>query len=107
PERRLGPAAVAAVGALAAFTAWAYLSLLWAEDSGLALTGANRSLLYLVVFVVVLRRRWRGPDALAALLCWSLATVIVGLVALLRAGDATHGGAFLFGRFSSPVEYAN
>jgi O-Antigen ligase len=107
PERPLGTAATWAVAALAAYTAWAFLSLLWAEDRGLALTGANRTLLYLAVFAVVLRRRWQGLDALTTLLCSSAITVAAGCVVLVRAHDAAHDGAFLFGRFSSPVAYAN
>ena len=105
PERELSRASALAVGGFAAFAAWAYLSILWAGDRGLALTGADRALVYLVVLVVVLRRRWHGLDALTALVLWSLVTVIAGLVVLLRASDTS--SPFLFGRFSSPVEYAN
>src|SRR5581483_2495695 len=34
-------------------------------------------------------------------------TVAAGCVVLVQARDVAHDGAFLFGRFSSPVAYAN
>ncbi|MET0602163.1 MAG: polymerase, partial [Baekduia sp.] len=38
--------------ALGAFTAWSFLSLAWADDGGAALEGADRTLLYLVAFLL-------------------------------------------------------
>src|SRR4051794_4681043 len=45
------PVTVAAV-ALTAFTAWSYASIAWAGDPGVALEGANRTLLYLATFLL-------------------------------------------------------
>ncbi len=107
PERALGRVASIIAWAFAAFTAWTFLSILWAGDRGLALTGANRTLVYLVTFVVVARRRWSGFDALGAILAWATATTALGYLALLRADNSEGSLSFLAGRFSSPVQYAN
>jgi O-Antigen ligase len=108
PQRRLGGWTIAALGGLAAYVAWAYLSIAWAGDRGIALTGANRALLYLIVFFVCARRRWRGLDAFVLLLGWATITVVSGSVALGRAADAADPlGSFFGGRMSSPVNYAN
>lgn len=108
PQRRLGNWTLAALAALAAYVVWAYLSILWAGDQGIALTGANRALLYLIVFFVCIRRRWRGLDAFVLVLAWGTITVISGCVALGRATGATNPlDDFYGGRLSSPVDYAN
>jgi hypothetical protein len=107
PQRSLDRGSTIALAALSAFTAWAFMSILWAGDRGLALTGANRSLVYVVLFVVVARRRWRGLAALVALVAWSVITTAFGVAELARADDVNPAGAFIAGRFSSPVQYAN
>ncbi len=49
---RLPRALVCALGFLAAYVAWSYLSILWAGSPGDALEGSNRALLYLIVFAL-------------------------------------------------------
>ncbi len=49
-----------ALGALAAYTALSYLSILWAAVPGEAWEGANRTLLYLLVFALFACWRQRG-----------------------------------------------
>ena len=51
----LGPAGLALL-LLAALTAWLFLSILWAQDPAAAWEGANRALLYTLVFA--LPARW-------------------------------------------------
>src|SRR3954467_7791534 len=41
-----------ALGLFACFTLWAYASILWASQAGGAWDGANRDLLYLIVFAL-------------------------------------------------------
>src|ERR1044072_1027026 len=57
PPRRLGRAQIAALGLLAAFAAWSYLSILWADQQGLAWEGANRSALYALGLALAARER--------------------------------------------------
>lgn len=107
-RRRLGTWAAVALGGFAAYTVWAYLSIAWAGDRGLALTGANRTLVYLIVFFVAATRRWRGIDAMLLASCWSLVTLIVGVVSLLHANGLTHPEAdFGGGRLTVPIDYPN
>jgi O-Antigen ligase len=108
PTRAFGTWTGVAFAALAAYVGWAFLSIVWAGDRGIALVGANRTLLYLILFAVVAARAWRGHDAFILLLGWALATVIAGSVTLIRVAEATHpAGFFLAGRLSTPVDYAN
>src|SRR5487761_2407485 len=62
-----------ALGCLAAFTALSYLSILWAGVPGDAWEGANRTLLYLLVFALF--AAWRQHPLSAAILLgsWTLA----------------------------------
>src|ERR1700754_1263453 len=50
--RALGGPVRLAASLLAAYTAWRFLSILWAHDQGIALEGADRTLLYLAVFLL-------------------------------------------------------
>ncbi len=100
-----------AVGCLAAYTALSFLSILWAGVPGDAWEGANRTLLYLLVFALFACWAQTGPTA-ALLLCgWVLAMVGVGLFVLLHI-DAAAGAARLIallpgGRLVYPAGYVN
>ncbi|MGA2164234.1 MAG: O-antigen ligase family protein, partial [Solirubrobacteraceae bacterium] len=100
-----------AVGALAAYTALSFLSILWAGVPGDAWEGANRTLLYLLVFALFACWAQTGVTA-ALLLCgWVLAMVGVGLFVLLHI-DAASGATRLIallpgGRLVYPAGYVN
>ncbi len=100
-----------AVGCLAAYTALSFLSILWAGVPGDAWEGANRTLLYLLVFALFACWAQTGVTA-ALLLCgWVLAMVGVGLFVLLHI-DAAAGAARLIvllpgGRLVYPAGYVN
>jgi hypothetical protein len=66
-----------ALAAFAAYTAFSYLSILWASGAGDAWEGANRTLLYLLVFALF--ACWRQDAVSAALL---LAIWILSMVGL-------------------------
>src|ERR1039457_559069 len=66
-----------ALGCLAAYTALSFLSILWAAVPGDAWEGANRTLLYLLVFALF--ALWRQRAASAALLVWLWTLAMVGL----------------------------
>ena len=101
------PVAIA-VAALAAYTAWSYLSITWAAQKGDAWDGANRTALYLLVFTLFAVWKPRARPAAVLLGIYVLGVATVGLVELLRASSATDPRPFfLEGRFASPAGYQN
>src|SRR5207253_2939783 len=106
--RQAVPAVRFACLALAGYTAWSYLSILWAQQQGDAWDGANRTALYAILFALF--ALWPIPGRAAAVLVggFTLAIAVVGLVNLLgAAGAADPSGYFIDGRFASPAGYAN
>jgi O-antigen ligase len=96
-----------AVGFLSGFTAWSYLSILWAEQQGDAWDGANRTLVYLGVFALFALRPWR-PGAAAVLMGGYAVGVAAILVAYLaRAASGDPGDFLIGGRFAEPAGYPN
>lgn len=99
-----------ALGCLAAYTVLSFLSILWADVPGDAWEGANRSLLYLLVFALF--ALWRGRGASATLLVgfWTLA--MIGLAAYVAVRLDTATGAsftrlFVSERLGYPSGYPN
>jgi hypothetical protein len=108
PPRRPGKRTGLAAAFFGAYTAWAYLSIIWAGDRGLALTGANRTLVYLIVFLVVLSRRWGGREAMWYAAAWAFSTAAIGLVSLGWDAYSAHPeDGFADGRLILPIDYAN
>src|SRR6202049_1821185 len=70
-----------ALGCLAAYTALSFLSILWAAVPGDAWEGANRTLLYLLVFALFACWRQRGVSGALLLGVWTLA--MIGLAAFV------------------------
>jgi hypothetical protein len=91
-----------------AFTAWSFLSILWADVKGDAWDGANRTLLYLCVFVLF---AWRpAPVRVGSVLLGTFVavTATIGTVDFLRAAEAHRAeGFFIAGRLSTPISYPN
>jgi O-antigen ligase len=97
-----------ATAALFAYAAWSYLSIGWADQKGDAWDGANRSLLYALVFALFALWRPRGRIAVGLLIAYSVSVSAVGLIELLRASGAAHPTDFFIeGRFASPAGYMN
>ena len=98
-------------GALAAFTlyvCWCYLSILWAQSQGTALEGANRALLYLLVFAVMLALPWTSESALVALLVFAIGIGVIAIVLLLHLASANDvSPLFVGGRLAAPTGYIN
>jgi hypothetical protein len=73
-----------ALGLMAAYTAWTYLSILWAGRHDAALDGANRTLLYLLI--LTLFASWplgaRAGRLLLAVL--GLGIAAIGFIELVR-----------------------
>jgi hypothetical protein len=99
---------VGAVSALGLFTAWSFASIAWADVRGDAWDGANRTLLYFIVFVLFALLPWRVEAAVVLLALFVGATAAIGLIELLRASMADNPGSYFIGtRFASPTGYQN
>ena len=96
---------------LAAYTALSYLSILWANVAGDAWEGANRTLVYLLVFALFACWRQRGPTAALLLLCWTSAMIVLAAYAALHLNAAGTDTAlmrcFPEGRLNYPSGYPN
>ena len=110
PLARLPRPTLIALGCLAAYTALSYFSIIWANSPGDAWEGADRTLLYLLVFALFALWPQRGPTAAALLLLWTLALTALGLFALLHVDAASASGLrsmLAGGRLQYPTGYPN
>jgi tetratricopeptide (TPR) repeat protein len=110
-RRRLGevPRALrVALACLALYTLLSFLSILWAQTQADAWEGANRTLLYLVVFALFALWPARGAGASLVLGAWTLAMIALAAFVLLHV-DAAKNLASLFddGRLRYPGDYEN
>jgi O-antigen ligase len=99
-----------ALACLAAYTALSFLSITWADDRGVAWEGANRTLLYLLVFALFACWRQRGATAAVLLSVWTLSIVGLALFVLLHIGGLSNAGLradLPEGRLTFPSGYAN
>ena len=107
-ERWISREAAAAIAALAAFTAWCYLSIGWSGVQDDAWDGANRTFLYLAVFTLVAVLPWRTQTMLVLLGVYAVAVASIGVVQFSRAATAEEiTDYFQFGRLASPLVYQN
>jgi len=99
-----------AVGALAGYTALSFASILWAAVPGDAWEGANRTLLYLLVFALFALWPQRGRSAALLLGAWVLAMIgLAAFVALHVDAAAARSLQLLLpeGRLLYPAGYVN
>lgn len=82
PRRRLGPAALGALGLLTAFALWIGLSLVWTESVEKTFTDFARALSYVAIFALVLISR-DGRETQRLIGAVAAAIVVVATVALL------------------------
>ncbi len=98
-----------ALGCLAAYTALSFASILWAAVPGDAWEGANRTLLYLLVFTLFALWPQRGRSAALLLGGWTLA--MIGLAAFVALHVNAEGGhltrVFDGERLAYPTGYPN
>lgn len=109
PARRpLTRPVLVALALLAAYAAWSYLSIIWADNQGTAWDGANLTVMYLVVFGLLSLWRLTGSEAAVVVGLLGLGIAAIGLGVLIRADAASDAAAyFLDGRFTDPVGYVN
>ena len=96
-----------ALGSFAAFTAWCFMSLMWADVPGDAWDGANRTLLYLIVYALFALVPWRPATAASLFGLFALATAGIGTVILVHASLGDPLSVFLGARFFEPLGYEN
>jgi O-antigen ligase/polysaccharide polymerase Wzy-like membrane protein len=105
---RLSQASAIAVGLFAAYVAWSYLSMLWAQYPGIALDGSNRALLYLLIFALLTALPWTKETVLGALLLFAGGVGVVGVVLMVRLASGANVAALFFGgRLVAPTGYIN
>ena len=105
---RISRAGLVALVAFAAYVAWSYLSITWAESPGDALTGSNRALLYLLLFASMLVLPWTVRGVLIALLTFALGIGVVAIVLLFRLATGVHVATLIIdGRLAAPTGYFN
>jgi tetratricopeptide (TPR) repeat protein len=103
-------AVLLALACFAAYTGWSFLSIVWASAPGTAFEGADRTLLYLLVFALFAGFRLQGAAAALLLCAWTLAIVGVAVSVLLHLnglGAAGLSAAFPGGRLVYPAGYVN
>lgn len=101
-----------AIVAMAAYTAFSFLSILWASVPGDAWEGADRTLLYLIVFVLFASFSRTGASAALLLAVWTLAMAGLAVFTVLHVNAAAGRVAELRqimpgGRLIFPAGYTN
>ncbi|HEV7529987.1 MAG TPA: O-antigen ligase family protein [Solirubrobacteraceae bacterium] len=97
-----------ALGCLALYTALSYLSILWAGVPADAWEGANRTLLYLLVFALFSLWPRRGASAVLLIGAWTIAMIALAVFVMLHVDASTHPAQlFSEGRLKYPAGYEN
>jgi O-antigen ligase len=99
-----------AVGCLAGYTALSFASILWAAVPGDAWEGANRTLLYLLVFALFALWPQRGRSAALLLGVWTLAMIGLAAFVVLHVDAAAASSLQSLlpeGRLVYPAGYVN
>src|SRR4051794_702610 len=106
--RGLARPAQVALGALALFTAWSFLSISWADAPGPAWDAANRALLYLVLFALFSRATRRRLTRRVVMGAWTLAITGLAVVVLLKLPAVLDADVTLFAPgLEQPLGYSN
>lgn len=103
-----GRARIGMLLSLAAFVAWNYLSILWADFPADAWVGADKTLVYAAGFALFAMWPWTPRAVTLMLALFTFGAAIFGVVTLVRLGlasDAT--GFFEEGRLRVPIGYVN
>ena len=93
---------------LAAFVLWSFASIAWADVQGTAWDGANRALVYLLVYAAFSVVAWRAGSVAIVLGIYSIGLAIIGVVVLVDAAGSPEAVLSLVnGRLAEPTGYAN
>src|SRR5262249_40675297 len=96
-----------AISSLTAFAVWWYASIAWADDPGAALEGANRPLLYAIVFTLFALWPQRPKSAALIVGAWTLALIALAAITTVRMGTEAPRALFLSDRLGYPAGYPN
>lgn len=107
PPSRPPRALVIALGAFAAYTAWSYLSILWANAPGVALEGSHRTLAFLVIFTLMSTARWTPRALVIALVAWLTVATVAGVVEIVQLGGSAALEEVHDARLVEPMGYWN
>jgi len=106
--RELDRANLIAILLLAAFVAWSFATIAWADVQSTAWDGANRALAYLFVYAVFSLVAWRAGSAALVLGIYSVGLAAVGAVVVVDAAGSPEAALSLVnGRLAEPTGYAN
>jgi hypothetical protein len=87
------------------YVGWSYASIAWAQVQGDAVDGANRTLVYWLLFALFCGLGV-GRRGAALVLAWAVAVAVAGVVSLAEAATATRPmGHFVLGRLAAPISY--
>jgi hypothetical protein len=101
-------AALVALACLAAYTAWSYCSIAWADVKADAWDGANRTLLYLFVYALFMLLPWSVRGAHVVLGTYAVGVAAIAGWTLWRASTSADPMAYFGGtRFAAPTTYHN
>jgi O-Antigen ligase len=106
----MAPLAKVCLACLAAYTVLSFASIAWAAAPADAFEGANRTLFYLLVFVLFTTSPQQPREAAILLAGWTLAMVGLAAYVALRLDGATAAGLHELlpgGRLVFPSGYAN
>ncbi len=107
PDRRRGRRLVV-LACLAAFVGWNFLSILWADFPGQAWIGADKALLYTVVFALFALWPWTRGELVGVLALFSLGLTVIGTIVLARAALVSDPSTYFIGnRLASPIGYVD
>ena len=88
------------------YVAWSYLSILWAQVPADALDGANRTLVYWLVFALFTGLGLSERLGSAVVLAWGVALAALGMVVLVQSATASAStDHFDLGRLAAPISY--
>ena len=97
-----------AIIAFTVFTVWSYATIAWADAPGDAWEAANRTLLYLLAFILFAAWTQREGGAAVVLGIWTLGLIAVAAGTLLELETASEPlGMFVDDRLREPVGYHN
>jgi O-antigen ligase len=88
------------------YVGWSYVSILWAQVPADALDGANRTLVYWLVFALFSGLALSERLGESLVLAWGTAVAVLGTLAFAQAATATSAaGHFVEGRLAAPISY--
>lgn len=96
-----------AIGGFALYTAWSFLSVLWADNPGDAVQGSHRTLLYLVAFTLMALVPWTARALWVALGAWVAVVTAAAVVTTLALGGSDPVSQVIDARLSEPTGYMN